>query len=62
MSGIQNGTLAIVIAESILKIDDFALPAGVYSLIMFATGGIIMAYFGNRKTELWTINYWLWIT
>lgn len=51
-SGIQNGTLAIVIAESILKIDDFALPAGVYSLIMFATGGIIMAYFGNRKTEL----------
>lgn len=48
-SGIQNGTLAIVIAESILEQTQMALPAGVYSILMFATGGILMAYFGNRK-------------
>jgi BASS family bile acid:Na+ symporter len=47
-SGIQNGTLAIVIATSILGQDDMALPAGVYSLIMFITGGFIMAYFGRK--------------
>lgn len=48
-SGIQNGTLAIVIAESILNQAEMALPAGVYSILMFVTGGVLMAYFGNRK-------------
>lgn len=48
-SGIQNGTLAIVIGKEILENVDFALPAGVYSILMFVTGGILMAYFGNRK-------------
>ncbi|MFK7948084.1 MAG: bile acid:sodium symporter family protein [Saprospiraceae bacterium] len=48
-SGVQNGTLAIVIAESILNEAEMALPAGVYSILMFVTGGILMAYFGNRK-------------
>jgi BASS family bile acid:Na+ symporter len=47
-SGIQNGTLAIVIATSILGQADLALPAGVYSIIMFITGGFIMAYFGRK--------------
>ena len=41
-SGIQNGTLAIVIATSILGDETFALPAGIYSLIMFITGGIMI--------------------
>lgn len=45
-SGIQNGTLAIVIATSILKQGDMALPGGIYSLIMFVTGGAMMYYFG----------------
>jgi len=45
-SGIQNGTLAIVIATSILDRGDLALPAGCYSLIMFISGGAMMAYFG----------------
>lgn len=49
-SGIQNGTLAIVIATGILKQGDMALPAGVYSLIMFVTGGLVMWYFGRRPT------------
>ncbi len=50
-SGIQNGTLAIVIATTILNQPDIALPAAVYSLMMFLTGGIIMGYFGGRKTD-----------
>ncbi|MCB9742685.1 MAG: bile acid:sodium symporter family protein [Alphaproteobacteria bacterium] len=45
-SGIQNGTLAIVIATSIIKMGDLALPGGIYSLVMFATGGVMMALFG----------------
>lgn len=45
-SGIQNGTLAIVIATSILRQGDLALPAGIYSLVMFVSGGILMYVFG----------------
>jgi bile acid:Na+ symporter, BASS family len=45
-SGIQNGTLAIVVATSILKLGDAAVPGGVYSLIMFMSGGLLMLYFG----------------
>ena len=45
--GIQNGTLAIVIATSILQRGDMALPAGFYSLVMFVSGGAIM-YYGAR--------------
>lgn len=45
-SGIQNGTLAIVIATSILGQGDMALPGAVYSLIMFMTGAAVMFYFG----------------
>lgn len=48
-SGIQNGTLAIVIASSILQNADMSLPAAIYSLPMFLTGGIMMYYFGRRK-------------
>ncbi len=45
-SGIQNGTLAIVIAMSILGAGEMAVPAGVYSLLMFVSGGLVMGYFG----------------
>lgn len=48
-SGIQNGTLAIVIATSILKRGDIALPGAAYGMIMFISGGAMMAYFGSRK-------------
>ena len=51
-SGIQNGTLAIVIASSILQNADMSLPAAIYSLPMFLTGGIMMYYFGRRKEEI----------
>ncbi|NQX81988.1 MAG: bile acid:sodium symporter family protein [Flavobacteriaceae bacterium] len=48
-SGIQNGTLAIVIATTILEQVDMSIPAAVYSLIMFFTCGFMMWYFGRRK-------------
>ena len=50
-NGIQNGTLAIVIATSILLQPEMSIPAAVYSLSMFVTGGIIMWIFGRRKEE-----------
>jgi BASS family bile acid:Na+ symporter len=41
-AGIQNGTLAIAIATSsfLLNNSTMSIPAAVYSLIMFATGGM----------------------
>lgn len=47
-SGIQNGTLAIVIAASILKNPEMGIPAGVYAIWMFVTGGILMWQLGKR--------------
>jgi BASS family bile acid:Na+ symporter len=48
-SGIQNGTLAIVVATSLLFRPEMSLAAAVYSVFMFLSGGILMAIFGNRK-------------
>ncbi|MDX2256168.1 MAG: bile acid:sodium symporter family protein [Pseudanabaenaceae cyanobacterium bins.39] len=36
--GIQNGTLAIAITAGLLKNPDMAVPAAVYSLLMYLTG------------------------
>ena len=44
--GIQNGTLAIVIAMSILGVSEMAVPTGVYSLLIFVSGGVLMYWFG----------------
>jgi len=43
-SGIQNGTMAIAIASGILMNENYAIAPAVYSLIMFFTGGAIIAY------------------
>lgn len=51
-SGIQNGTLAIVIATTILKQEAMSMPAAIYSLLMFFTGGFLMWWFGRRNVEL----------
>lgn len=53
-SGVQNGTMAIIIAMTILdadtlKNDIIAIPAAIYSLLMFVTGGIMIGVFGFRK-------------
>ena len=47
-SGIQNGTLAFVIATSILNNVEMGIPAGVYAIWMFITGGILMWQLGKR--------------
>ena len=47
-SGIQNGTMAIMIATVLLGNTEFAIAPAIYSLIMFFTGGAIIA-FGLRK-------------
>lgn len=48
-SGLQNGTLGIVIAVSILHSAEMSIPAAVYSLIMFATGGFMIWKFGRAN-------------
>ena len=48
-SGIQNGTLAFVIATSILNNLEMGLPTGAYSIWMFITGGILMWCLGSKK-------------
>jgi BASS family bile acid:Na+ symporter len=48
-SGIQNGTLALVIAASVLNNPEMGIPIGAYSIWMFVTGGFLMWYFGKKK-------------
>lgn len=47
-TGIQNGALAIVIASTILGRPELSVIAGIYSLVMFATGGLCIYYFGFK--------------
>ncbi len=42
-SGIQNGTLAIAIAATMLQNTAMTIPPAIYSLIMFFTAGIVIA-------------------
>jgi bile acid:Na+ symporter, BASS family len=49
-SGIQNGTLALAIALGLLDSARVAMPAVVYSLVMFATGGLMIAVFGRGRS------------
>ena len=50
-SGIQNGTLAFVIATSILNNVEMGIPTGAYAIWMFLTGGILMWRMGKRPEE-----------
>lgn len=43
-TGIQNGTLGILIASTLLHNDVMAISPAIYSLIMFATAGFIIAW------------------
>ena len=49
-SGIQNGTLAFVIATTILNNVEMGIPTGAYSIWMFITGGILMWRLGVTKS------------
>ena len=48
-SGIQNGTLAFVIATTMLNNLKMGLPTGAYSIWMFLTGGILMWRLGSKE-------------
>ena len=48
-SGIQNGTLAFVIATTILNNVEMGLPTGAYSIWMFISWGILMWRLGASK-------------
>lgn len=50
-TGIQNGTLAIGIAIGILKDADFAIPAAVYSLIMFLSAFVLIGFNNYRSKK-----------
>jgi BASS family bile acid:Na+ symporter len=47
--GIQNGTLGIAVASTLIGNNTMAIPAAVYSLIMFVTGAIIIFWGNIRK-------------
>ncbi|MDP2040118.1 MAG: bile acid:sodium symporter family protein [Algoriphagus sp.] len=47
-SGIQNGTLGITIAATLLVNSTMTIPSAIYGLLMFGTAGIII-FLGNRK-------------
>jgi BASS family bile acid:Na+ symporter len=47
-TGLQNGTLAIFVAATLLGSEAMIVPAGVYSLIMFFTAGAFVAALVRR--------------
>lgn len=47
--GIQNGTLAIAIASTLLNTPNMAIPAAIYSLIMFVTSAGLALLVRNKK-------------
>ena len=61
-AGVQNGTLAVVIATSILRDGEMALPGGIYSLVMFLSGALMMIWGARqhrraeRRAEAGTIS------
>ena len=48
-SGLQNGTLGIVIAITILANPTMSIPVAVYTLVMFASGGFMVWRFGSKS-------------
>ncbi|RZS97730.1 bile acid:sodium symporter family protein [Cecembia calidifontis] len=49
-SGIQNGTLGIMIAATLLKNSEMTIPIAIYSLIMFMTATLII-FITNKKSR-----------
>lgn len=47
-SGIQNGTLGIMIAATLLKNSEMTIPIAIYSLLMFLTAAVVI-FLSNRK-------------
>jgi BASS family bile acid:Na+ symporter len=53
-SGIQNGTLGITIAATLIGNSEMTIPSAVYSLIMFGTAGVLIFIGGNKKATIET--------
>ena len=52
--GLHNGTLAIYIAMNVIKNETMAIPAAIYSLIMFFTAaafGVMISYLTKTTTK-----------
>lgn len=49
-SGIQNGTLGIMIAATLLKNSEMTIPIAIYSLLMFLTAAVVI-FLSNRKRQ-----------
>jgi BASS family bile acid:Na+ symporter len=47
-SGIQNGTLGIAIAATLIGNSQMTIPSAIYGILMFVTAGILI-FLGNRK-------------
>lgn len=47
-TGIQNGTTAIFIATTLLKNEVMSITPGIYSLLMFVTGGLAIGFFASK--------------
>jgi BASS family bile acid:Na+ symporter len=47
-SGIQNGTLGIAIAATLLRNPTMTISPAIYSLIMFMTAGVIIAWMNTK--------------
>ncbi|EDX86315.1 Sodium Bile acid symporter family [Synechococcus sp. PCC 7335] len=56
--GIQNGTLAIAVATAptLLNNPTMSIPAAIYSLLMFVTGGALAAWTRHKNVENNTIS------
>lgn len=49
-TGIQNGTLGIAVAVSIIGNSEMSIPSAIYSLIMFVTAAVVI-YIGNKTIK-----------
>ena len=54
-SGIQNGTLGIAIAATLLRNPTMTISPAIYSLIMFMTAGVIIAWMNTRYKASHTV-------
>jgi BASS family bile acid:Na+ symporter len=50
-SGIQNGTLGITIAATLIVNSVMTIPSAIYSLIMFGTAALVILWGNKRKSE-----------
>jgi BASS family bile acid:Na+ symporter len=50
-SGIQNGTLGIAIAATLLHNPTMTISPAIYSLIMFMTAGVIISWMNLKVRE-----------